>query len=523
MTSHRHLSGPRSTSGSGSRTRRLGPRHAALSLAAVAATAVAACSNPTVPNYNALNGFPHTAASLQSEVTGAFDGVRTDIGNFNLFTDGMARNTAYFTASEQRFVSVVTGESFAGPGDVFMGPSVWDFYFNAVKGVDTVIGNISAIVVTTATGSGPMPAAQQESLFGLMETLKAMYYMYIAQTRDTLGVPINEVGRPASATPAPILCNRDVWAQIVAMLDSATDSLTVAGASATFPVNMPPGFKLVSTNAGAFLGLTRALRGKARIEYAYSTGRPADTLSVGTPNLAQLDSAVTDIQGAAPIFSAALSSSEAVAANDLGVFHDFSTTSNDVQNPINTNAAAIWVLFDALNDIDTTDLRFTAKFGPGTGPTSVGAHIGSTWHYVNNISGSEPIPLVRNVELQFLLARANLGLGNFATAIALANGVRTNVGGLPPAVVAADYVHARNFVLAEQRVSTMTEALGDRLDALRDLNLVKSRDTTWSATSGPDGTAAHLAGVSKDFQTSVIAIPLGESDARSGNIAPQCP
>jgi hypothetical protein len=69
----------------------------------------------------------------------------------------------------------------------------------------------------------------------------------------------------------------------------------------------------------------------------------------------------------------------------------------------------------------------------------------------------------------------------------------------------------------------MTEGLGDRLDALRDLNLVKARDTTWTATSGPDGNAAHIAGVSKDFQTSVIAIPLGEADARSGNITPQCP
>ena len=523
MTTHRDITGPHAASQSRTLSRthwRLGRRHIALALGVATTALVAACGNPTVPNFNALNGFPHTAAALQSEVTGAFDGVRTDIGNYNLFMEGMARNSAYFTASEQRFVSVTTGESFAGPGDIFMGPSVWDFYFNAVEGIDTIIGNVGAITVTTPSGSGPLPAAQRETLFGAMETLKAMYYMYVAQTRDTLGVPINQVGRSALA---PILCNKDVWAQIVAMLDSASDSLTVAGASATFPFNMPPGFSLVSANAGSFIGLTRALRGKARIEFAYSSGRPADTLTAGTPNASQLDSAITDITGAAPIYSTALSSTEAVAANDLGVFHVFSTTSNDVQNPINTNAAAMWVLFDALNDIDTTDLRFTAKFGPGAGPTSVGADIGSTWHYINNISGSEPIPLVRNVELQFLLARAHLGLGDFATAIALANGVRTNVGGLPAASVSADYVDARNFILAEQRVSTMSEALGDRLDALRDLNLIKARDTTWSATGGPDGAAAHLAGVSKDFQTSVVAIPQGENDARSGNIAPQCP
>ena len=499
-------------------------RHGALALAAVATTVVAACSNPVVPNYNALSGYPHTAASLQSEVTGAFDGVRTDIGNYNLFMDGMSRNTAYFTASEQRFVTVTTGESFAGPGDVFMGPLVWDFYFNAVKGIDTILANVPAIVVPTTSGSGPFPVAQQEAIFGALETLKAMYYMYIAQTRDTLGVPVNEVGRPIGATPTPILCAKDVWSQIVAMLDSANDSLTVAGATTAFPFTMPPGFALVSANAGSFAGLTRALRGKARIEFAYATGRPTDTLSIGTPNTAQLDSAVTDIVSAAPIYSPTLSAAEAVPAADLGVFHAFSTTSNDVQNPINTNAAAIWVLQDALAEIDTLDLRFVAKFGnAGSGPTSVGADIGSSWHYVNNISGSEPIPLVRNVELQLLLARAHLGLGDFTTAIGLANGVRTNVGGLPPASVAADYVDARNFILTEQRVSTMPEALGDRLDALRDLNLIGVRDTTWKAHSGPDGTAAHLAGVSKDYQTSVIAIPLGESDARNGNITPVCP
>jgi len=490
----------------------------------VVTAAVAACSNPVVPNYNALSGFPHTAAALQSEVTGAFDGVRTDIGNYNLFTDGMARNTAYFTASEQRFVTIVTGQGFAGPGDVFMGPTVWDFYFNAIKGIDTVIAAVPTIVVSTASGSGPFPVAQQEAIFGLLETLKAMYYMYIVQTRDTLGVPVNGVGHPIGSTPVPILCAKDVWSEIVAMLDSANDSLTVAGATTAFPFIMPPGFSQVSSSAGSFAGLTRALRGKARIEFAYTTGRPTDTLSAGTPNAAQLDSAVTDILAAAPIYSPTLSSAEAVAAADLGVFHAFSTTSNDVQNPINTNAAAIWVLLDAMAEIDTTDLRFVAKFGDnGTGPTSVGADIASTWHYVNNISGSEPIPLVRNVELQFLLARAHLGLGDFATAIGLANGVRTNVGGLPAATVAADYVHARNFILTEQRVSTMTEGLGDRLMALRDLNMIKARDTTWSSSVGPDHNASVVAGGTTDKLTSVIAIPQGESDARNGNIAPQCP
>lgn len=484
---------------------------------------IAACNETTVPNYNAVAGLPHTGAALQSEVTGALDAGRTDVGNFELFMDGFARNSAYFTPTEQRFVLVSTGSIAVNPGDTFVGPVVWDFYYNGIFGIDSVIASIPNLKFVSSTGSAPLPAAQQEAMFGVMETVKALYYMYIIETRDTLGIPVNGVG---AKTLAPILCNRDVWAQIVAMLDSAADSLQLAPAATTFPVTLPPGFSLVSTNSGAFLGFTLALRGKARIEYAYTTGRPTDTLTAGSPNLAQLDSAITDIQAATPIYSPSLSPADAVAANDLGVFHTFSTGSNDLPNPINTNAKAIYLLYDALADIDTTDNRFVAKYGdagPGNGPTSPGFPIATTWHYVNNMSGTEPLPIIRNVELQLLLAEAQIATGQYGAAITVLNNLRHNVGGLPMETVAADYIDARNFFLREQRVSLLTDGEGDRVMTLRDWNLVVARDTTWVARNGPDYTAVQQRGTVVDYHTSIIPIPLGESDARSGNIAPVCP
>ena len=48
----------------------------------VLAAGTVGCNESTVPNFNAATGLPHTAAALQSEVTGAFDAGRTDIGNF---------------------------------------------------------------------------------------------------------------------------------------------------------------------------------------------------------------------------------------------------------------------------------------------------------------------------------------------------------------------------------------------------------------------------------------------------------
>jgi hypothetical protein len=482
------------------------------------------CNESVVPNYNAPTSLPHTAAALQNEVTGAFDAGRTDIGNFELFMDAFARNSGYFTSSEQRWVLVGTGSVAVNPGDIFVGPVVWDFYYNGIKGIDTIIAGVPKLQISTAGGLAPFPPATQEAMFGMMETLKSLYFMYILETRDTLGIPMNGVGQ---ATAAPILCNRDAWAQIVAMLDSASDSLTKAGPATKFPVLLPPGFSQVSASAGAFQGFTLGLRGKARLYYAYTTGRPTDTLSVGSPNTAQLDSAMADIQAAAPIYSASLTAAEAVAANDFGVFHTFSTLSNDVQNPINTNAQATYVLYDALNDIDTLDNRFVAKYadaGPTGGPTSPGAPIGSTFHYVNNMSGSEPLPIMRNVELQLLLAEAEISRQRYAPAIALLRQLRTVVGGLADTVVNADYVSARNFFLKEQRVSLLSDGEGDRVFTLRNWNLVVARDTTWSATGfGHDTAAIHQRAGVTDHHTSVIPIPLGESDARGGNIAPVCP
>jgi starch-binding outer membrane protein, SusD/RagB family len=488
------------------------------------AATVSGCNETVVPNFNAPTNLPHTVAALQNEVTGAFDAGRTDVGRFELFEDAFGRNSAYFTSSEQRWVLVGTGSVEVNEGDTFVGPIVWDFYYNGIKGIDTIIASVPNLQVSTSSGLAPFPAPQQEAMFGAMETLKALYYMYIIETRDTLGLPMNGVGQ---ATPAPILCNRDAWAQIVSMLDSASDSLVKAGPATTFPIIMPPGFSLVSGSAGTFEGFTLALRGKARLYYAYTTGRPTDTLTVGSPNTAQLDSAISDIQAATPIYSASLTAAEAVAPNDLGVFHTFSTSSNDVTNPINFNAQATYVLWDALNDIDTLDNRFVAKYadaGPSGGPTSPGAPIGSDWHYVNNMSGSEPLPIVRNVELQLLLAEAEISRQQYAPAIAILRQLRTVVGGLADTTVNADYVSARNFFLKEQRVSLLTDGEGDRVFTLRDWNLVVARDTTWSATGfGHDTAAIHQRAGVTDYHTSVVPIPLGEQTARGGNITPVCP
>lgn len=486
-----------------------------------AALGVAACNETKIPDFDAPTGFPHTTGALQSEFTGMLDGPRVDAATYGRSMEGFARNAAYFTPSEIRFVTQYTG--MAQLDNSNFGAGVWANEFSAVKTADSVIGVLPSL--STASGQ-PVPAPNLEALFGAAETIKALDYLYVAEAHDTNGVAMNEVGRPLTAAPAPILCNMDVWKQIVAMFDSAVDSLTAAGPTTvigvpgTVTLRFPGGYSQIGNTAGGWEALALALRGKAHVEYAYAIARntPATAPTVsspGSPDGTQLAAAITDITAATPIYNPSLSAAEAVPANDFGVFHDFSSASGDRTNGIGSEALSFFVLQDAAAQIDTVhDRRFLAKFVRAAGfPTSAGSAASSDWVTNSNtvFTIASPIPIVRNLELQFILAQAYLGLGQYTNAITIINGVRTEVGGLADtsASVSATYTGVRDFLLHEQRPTLIMDGTGDRTIALREYGLVTQADTTWIAT--------------KDYQTSMQNIPLNELNARGGNITPQCP
>src|SRR5262245_57743862 len=121
--------------------------HTALSVSTALAVTLtlSGCNEALVPDFNNLTGFPHSVASLQNEFTGVFSRERDDVGFLTLATDGFARNAAYYTPSEERFVTQLTGEQ-PLDNDNF-GAGVWDITFNAVKVADTVIGIIPQLTV----------------------------------------------------------------------------------------------------------------------------------------------------------------------------------------------------------------------------------------------------------------------------------------------------------------------------------------------------------------------------------------
>jgi hypothetical protein len=513
--------------------------------------ALAACNEALVPDFNVPTGFPHSVAALQSEFTGTFNGIRFDLAAYQLEMDGFARNSAYYTPSEERFVTQLTGQT--PLDDDNFGSRDWAFEYETIKEADSVIG-----VLPTLTNNGlAIPAANIKALVGSMETTKALNYMYVLLSHDTVGIAISNPGGPITGNIAPIVCARDSWKDIIAILDTAQADFVAAGPStilgvpnSVFPtLQVPPGYAAIGTTAGGWMNLVLALRGRARVEYAYAIaqgpgGTRPDSASPGGPDANQLDSAIIDIQ-ASSLYSSSLSPGEAVNFNDIGVFHSFSSAAGDVVNPIFPNSAAIFVMEGAARQIDTTnDLRFLAKFAIAPSlPTSNGSNSASSYAYFNNIGLSTPMPIIRNLELQFLLARAYLGTGQLVKAAQTVDAVRTQVGGLPSALTGpyslihvdsvktingtktlftdtvtytvnqSSYTSVRDFLIREMIPTLMDDGTGDQIAAIRDYGLILQDLTTWEHIPGNNGV---------DLHTSQENIPVAERQQRNNSFAPVC-
>ncbi|HWZ60940.1 MAG TPA: hypothetical protein VNW46_18285 [Gemmatimonadaceae bacterium] len=505
------------------------PRGALASrLAAVALTAslfgLGACNESFVPNYNYLSALSVSQGGVDAAMNGTYN-ARSDAGNWATWSSGFGREATYFTFSESRFVTELTGVSFPQSTD-FIGTTVWDVEFQSVKTADSAEKIVEELV------AGGASAAGGEASWGALETGKALAYMYAAESRDSLGVPINAVGQTKPPF-APILCNQLVWAQIVAMLDSAADSLTAAGAGTSIPGTLPAGLAQVGGSAGSFQSLTFSLRAKARVEYAYAivrqAGGPVLAPLTNAAAVAQLDSAKTDITNSTVIYSTTLSPSEAVPAADPGAFFTFSTLSNDVVNPIFGFIKGYYALVPYVNGIgsgigtppgsgpnspvDTADLRWKAKFsfvisnGVPFIPGSANPQLSSSWNYRNNLTGSTPLPIIRNVELQFIMARAQLGLGDLAGAVTTINNVRTGVGHVAPLTPALTFASVASFIITEARLTFIAEGTGEDIMPTRDYGL----ESTYMITAGPS-----------DFQWTTLPIPIEESSPRNGDVTPVC-
>lgn len=508
-------------------------RAAAFAAATLLATAVA-CKDSNVPYLTDPTSISNSQLGVQNAITGLFGASRLDVQYYVIFLSTFARDEANFVSTEPRWVTMGTGVIPISPSDDFLPFVVWDYEFRNAKFANSIIASLPNI-------APPYSSAQRQAITGIAQTMKALNFMMLAETRDTLGVSVASIDTTGT-TPAPVLCNKDVWAYIVAVLDSGNAELDSAG-SVALPVTLPPGFGAVSASAGpstvqgSFAAFNRALAGKAGLEYAYAIARaggagPTPT-SAGSPNAQALTRADSAIHASALFSPTNLTPPAAggFAAGDLyGVYHSFSPTSGDLVNPIDGNIGTLATLWDLVADVDTVhDLRWQAKFSTNPNKVQEPSFSGAASPYIYSYAAtpSAPIPIVRNEELTLVDAQIQLGLGNYATAITLINDVHTAAGGMSALTIAPTYTAVRDSLMKEQRIATVMEASGDRTIAIRMYGLETVSDTTWDATSGPDATAAATArkaeGSFTDQHTTVLPPPQTEVTGRGGSYTLSCP
>jgi len=479
-----------------------------------------------VPYFTAPTTVPNSPDGIQNVAGGLFAATRNDIasvpfGVLFAVATGYSRDGGDFTNTEPRTITEPLGVSFTPSS--YTGE--WDQEYRNISQAKQILLAIPKV-------SPAYTPAQAQALAGTVETLEAFNYMLLLEAHDTLGVAIMTTA--IATTPPPAYCVKDGWRYVVALLDSANDSLTAAGAVPP-PLKVPPGFAGVSassgpsTAVGSFASLNRALAAKANLELAYAiartpTGNPAAPTpgSAGSPDQTALAVAATDLAASAMFDPAALApvAPGGFRPDAHTVTFDFSAQSGDLANGVNQNLGTFYQLNDFIADVDTVhDLRWKAKFALNLNAKQDPVYnvVASNYQYAMYPSASSPIPMVREEELVLWDAQIQMGLGNFAPALALVNDVRTTVGGLAafPASVASSYTSLRDSLMKEQRISTTFEPSADRTIAIRMYGLATVADTTWLHEDPGVKTG--------DLHTTVMPIPQGEIDGRGGSFTTSCP
>jgi hypothetical protein len=446
--------------------------------------AAGACSTGPVANLNQVN--PGTApAGYQARFLGMLYYQRQDYGDRTVMFASFARDGGNFTTTDTRFDTEWLGDGQAIEPGTFFGASSEESQMSAIRQSEGILADLPNAVPAYSAGD----IAKWK---GMIYTIDALAYMNIAVPHDTLGFPMASATTATPSVQTPILCAKDMWQQIVALLDSGLTQLNV-DQSPGLPMPLPPGFSLVSAQAspstalGSFAAFNRALAVRANLELAYAIARspggtPPTPTAPGSPDHAALLRADSALHASALYSSTNLAPPVAGGFNDaLAVYEDFSGQSGDLPNQyLLAYQTTFYVLKEAMADIDPADKRLV-KIIPAAGAAGTAYGLVASPNTVGMYPQSNsPMPIIRNEELNLFEAQIRLGLGDIPGAINAINAVRVNVGGLPALSAAGQtYVSVRNQILKELRASTIAEPGGDRVAALRDYGLPAMADTTW--------------------------------------------
>jgi len=463
-------------------------------LAAVAAATLVACgnfdvTNPNQPTLDDLLANP-TRTKLSAAASGLFSRSRSEITSFIWRVGSMGREGINLAGNNQPDYQ----EPYFGPlSPSGFGGALWQSRFTLIRDANTYI---EALANNHDLSAGEKAVSQ-----AMAETLKALAFMYIIETRGKLGAPV-DVGRAIDAPPAPFVSQDSVYGYALGLLADAYAKLQ-ANAGASFPFPLPPGYTGFDTPP-TFAKFVMALTAKANVLRATAGCGTA----CYTKALAALNSSFID------------ASSPSTLQN--GVYFDFSNAPSDQSNDLSEPLNGVRYFADSLilyqrvqyNGL-TPDARLTSKTAASTSdaPQSIaGVDITGTLkfsRYFTNGSPdpNHPIPIIKNEELILLRAEAEWFTSQKALALADLNYVRVNSGGLAPVTLT---------------VNSSDAAFISALLYEREFSLLWEQGTTWIDARRFNLLSTIPLGVTNGSVPAIMPIPSAECNARNlgGNCNP---
>ena len=172
---------------------------------AAAILCLAACSDSPVSYFDSPTSIPISTTGIQNSVMGLFGSTRTDQGDYLWESESFARDLAWFLgASPNTLTDVIGLVPGANANTTLICCRVWNTEYEDAKQANTIIASVPKVTSFTPP--------QMAAITGILQTIKALNFMYLAETRDTLGIPLYAID---SGTPVdPPYCNPDVWKYI---------------------------------------------------------------------------------------------------------------------------------------------------------------------------------------------------------------------------------------------------------------------------------------------------------------------
>ncbi|HEU5303948.1 MAG TPA: hypothetical protein VFU40_04830, partial [Gemmatimonadales bacterium] len=351
------------------------------------------------PNSPDVIGENPSAPQVGAAANGILIATRQDVADWALDAAIWGREAFRIDPADPRFVQEMM-QGPLDPGSRAFGGDHWLEPYSAIRSANDLLA-----VIGTASA---LTAEQQNATSGFAHTLQAYNFLIILGSHTQDQIPI-DVGRDASAPPAPFVTNAQAWDHVISLLDQAATELQ----GAAFPFTLPPGFTGFNTPA-TFLQFNRALRARVAVYRGDFTGA-----------LTFLGQSFLDPAG--PM--------------DHGVYIDFGTGPGDVANPLAVSSQTSENFGHPTMETQAQfqpggalDQRFLNKLvkrpsrSGGTTNTTPIQTLSSDLGWIRYPSPSSPIPIIKNEELILLRAEANINLGNLGPVVTDLDIVRQTSG-----------------------------------------------------------------------------------------------